>query len=157
MISIETEARVARILLTLADGERKAEICRKSLCEDYDFDPYQLFRYLDLEGKNRVDAQNIMDYLRQKGTFCTHIEAQFIILFYDEDGDGSLSYCEFLSMVQTGKLNHPSTFNMQKDLPFNVDYTFTKFLEKELNMVKKNKRLDLIKMIFKFILLIQIS
>ena len=67
MVSIETEARVARLFLALAEGERSVEISRQVLSDNYDFDAYQVFKALDVEGKNRVDSINIVDFLRSKG------------------------------------------------------------------------------------------
>ena len=103
MVSIETEARVARLLLALSEGERTVEISRQVLSDNYDFDSYQVFKFLDREGKNRIDSINIVDFLRSKGVYVSSCEAQFLILFYDQDGDGSLSYCEFLNLVQSEK------------------------------------------------------
>ena len=137
MISIETEARVARLLMELAAGERRAEISRQVLCENYEYDPYQLFRYLDIEGKNRVDAINLMDYMSGKGKCCCQLDAELIILFYDEDGDGALSYCEFLNLIQSEKsIKKVRTFSSNGRISFNVDYAFNKLLEKEIELAK---------------------
>ena len=38
MLSIETEARVAKILLSLAEGERSIEVSRQVLSDNYDFE-----------------------------------------------------------------------------------------------------------------------
>jgi AGCS family alanine or glycine:cation symporter len=69
MLSVETEARVAKLLLSLAEGERTVEISRQVLSDNYDFDPYQIFRALDTECKNRVNACNILNFLKCKGIF----------------------------------------------------------------------------------------
>jgi hypothetical protein len=64
MLSIETEARVAKLFLNLADGEKSIEINRQVLADQLDFDPYQTFRRLDTENKNYVDEFNIVDFLK---------------------------------------------------------------------------------------------
>ena len=84
MVSIETEARVARLLLALAEGERNVEISRQVLSDNYDFDAYQVFKTLDVEGKNRVDSINIVDFLRTKGVYANEADAQFVVFFYDQ-------------------------------------------------------------------------
>ena len=59
MLSVETEARVAKLLLSLAEGERTVEISHQVLSDNYDFDPYQIFRALNTECKNKVNSYNI--------------------------------------------------------------------------------------------------
>ena len=39
MLSIETEARVAKILITIAENEKEIEINRKYLSDNFEFDP----------------------------------------------------------------------------------------------------------------------
>ena len=137
MVSIETEARVARLLLALAEGERTVEISRQVLSDNYDFDAYQIFKTLDVEGKNRVDSINIVDFLRAKGVYATEAEAQFVVLFYDQDADGALSYCEFLNLVQSEKsYKKTNNYSSSNKLSFNVEYSVGKVLEKEIGLVR---------------------
>lgn len=137
MVSIETEARVARLFLALAEGERSVEISRQVLSDNYDFDAYQVFKALDVEGKNRVDSINIVDFLRSKGICACESEAQFVVLFYDQDADGALSYCEFLNLVQSEKsLRRSNVYSRSDKLSFNVEYSLGKLLEKEISLVR---------------------
>jgi hypothetical protein len=64
MLSIETEARLAKLFLNVADGEKAVEISRQVLGEQLDFDPYQVFKKLDTESKNYIDEFNIVDFLK---------------------------------------------------------------------------------------------
>jgi hypothetical protein len=64
MLSIETEARVARLFINLADGEKNVDISRKVLVEQRNFDPYLAFKRLDREGKNYIDEYNLLDFLK---------------------------------------------------------------------------------------------
>ena len=137
MISIETEARVARLLLSLAEGERSAEISRQVLSDNFDFDAYQVFKFLDVECKNRVDAINLCNFLRSKGIFANDCEAQLVVQFYDQDGDGALSYCEFLNLVQSDKsIRRNNPYPKSDKLSFNVEYSLGKLLEKEIDLAK---------------------
>ena len=52
MISIETEARIAKFLLTLSDGEREIESIRQNLARQYTFDSFNIFRFFDKNLKN---------------------------------------------------------------------------------------------------------
>ncbi|MCQ2819604.1 MAG: EF-hand domain-containing protein [archaeon] len=136
MISNETEQRVARLLLVLAEGERNSEISRQVLSDNYDFDPFQVFSYLDIAGKNMIGPEDIVNYLRNKGTFVNPSEAELIILFYDQDTDGLLSYKEFLNMVQSAKSLKKKGTNSNEELSFNVDYSLTKLMEKEVSLAR---------------------
>ena len=41
--SIETEKRLSKLMMQLAEGERTIEISRQVLSDLYDFDAYQIF------------------------------------------------------------------------------------------------------------------
>ena len=135
MLSVETEARVAKLLLSLAEGERTVEISRQVLSDNYDFDPYQIFLSLYTECKNRVNACNILNFLKCKGIFANEAEVNFLIQCYDQDGDGSLSYTEFLNLIQSEKSLRKSNSNScDNKLSFNIEYSLSKLLEKEIDL-----------------------
>ena len=87
MCSIETEKRLSKLFMILAEGERTVEISRKVLSELKEFEPFTIFRNLDGERKNKIDSYNITNYLQNKGIYVSEQEAQLIILFYDQDFD----------------------------------------------------------------------
>ena len=64
MLTIETETKVAKLLLNLAEGEKAVEIQREILANYKDFDPYLAFRRIDKENKTYIDAFNIIDFLK---------------------------------------------------------------------------------------------
>ena len=64
MLSIETEARISKFLLNLADGEKSVEITRQVLADQIEFDPYLVFKRIDKEAKSYVDEFNIVDFLK---------------------------------------------------------------------------------------------
>ena len=133
--SIETEKRLSKLMMQLAEGERTIEISRQVLSDLYDFDAYQIFKNLDIEGKNRIDSINIIDYLKNKGIYASSEEAKLIIIFYDQDFDGVLTYPEFINLVQSEKSIHKSpNFSPTDCLSFNVDRSLGKVLEKELEL-----------------------
>ena len=135
MLSVETEARVAKLLLSLAEGESSVEISRQVLSDNYDFDPYQIFRALDTECKNKVNSCNILNFLRCKGIFANEAEVNFLIQCYDQDGDGCLSYSEFLNLIQSEKsLRKNYSNSCDNKLSFNIEYSLGKLLEKEIDL-----------------------
>ena len=138
MISIETEARVAKILLYLAESEHNIEINRKCLSDSLEFDPYQIFKILDKDYKNRIDICNIIDFLNYKEIYANECEISLLIFFYDQDNDGSLSYPEFLNLIQSEKSIIKTNRNSNiKELPYNIEYSLGTLLEKEIELSRK--------------------
>ena len=135
MTSIETEKRLSKLMMQLAEGERTIEISRQVLSDLYDFNAYQIFKNLDIEGKNRIDVNNIIEFLKNKGIYINEEEARLIILFYDQDFDGILTYPEFINLVQSEKSVHKSPNFISSDcLSYNVDRSLGKLLEKEVEL-----------------------
>ena len=137
MCSIETEKRIAKLFIILAEGERTVEISRQVLSDLKEFDSYQIFKNLDIERKNKIDAYNIIDYLRNKGIYASEEEAQLIILFYDQDYDTYLSFSEFINLIQSEKIEQKASCrSSNSELSYNVDYSFYKLLEKEVDLAR---------------------
>ena len=138
MISIETEARVAKILLYLAESEHNIEINRKYLSDSLEFDPYQIFKIFDKDYKNRIDICNIIDFLNYKEIYANECEISLLIFFYDQDNDGSLSYPEFLNLIQSEKSIIKTNRNSNiKELPYNIEYSLGNLLEKEIELSRQ--------------------
>jgi Ca2+-binding EF-hand superfamily protein len=138
MCSIETEKRLSKLLMILAEGERTVEISRKVLSELKEYEPFTIFRNLDGERKNKIDSFNIINYLENKGIYVSEQEAQLIILFYDQDFDCFLSFSEFINLIQSeSNINSSNKIYNKNEIPFNVDYSFVKLLEKEVELARK--------------------
>ena len=100
MLSKNTLSIFCNLLMNLSGKERQVEIGRQVLCQNLNFDAYQVFSYIDRESKNYIDEINLMTLLNKKNKIpCTLEELQFLILLYDENFDSKLSYSEFLNIV----------------------------------------------------------
>jgi len=64
MLSIETEARITKLLLKLAEGEKSIEIIRQIICSKIDFDPLSAFKLLDKENNNLLSETDIKHFLK---------------------------------------------------------------------------------------------
>ena len=138
MCSPETEQKLCKLLLILDDGERTIEISRQVLSDLKEFDSFQIFKNIDIEDKNKIDCYSIINFLRIKGIYCTEEEASLIILFYDQDYDNALSYPEFINVIQSEKSLKNNLNKPPKDkIPFDVDYSLGKLLEKEVELSRK--------------------
>jgi len=94
MLSTETEAKIAKLFMVLAEGENNSEIIRQVISEQPNFDPYLLFKKIDKGQKNFIDEYDFVDYLKEHSVNCTPCEAILIIAFYDTNNNGTLNYFE---------------------------------------------------------------
>ena len=135
MLTKETEAKISKILVKLSEGEKIIENSRKVLSENIDFDSYQIFRYLDTEGKNIIDSTNILNFLKKNGIYSNITEIDLLIMFYDEDNDGCLSYYELLTLIQSNTVSKRSNpcLSDQK-LPSHIEKLLIKLFEKEIDL-----------------------
>ncbi len=132
MLSIETEARIVKILLTLSENEKSIEISRQLLREDNDFDSYQIFRYLDKGSKNKIDSYDIINFLRKRRIKVNELEVNFFILSYDEVSNNYLSYIEFLNFLQCDNSFKKNNFSKNETISQSIEFELGKLLEKEI-------------------------
>ena len=144
MLSVETESKLADIFLILAEGEKSVDINRQILIELDDFDPYQIFTFLDIEQKNYINSSDLLNFLQERGIYANEVEIKFIILFYDRDYDGVLSYPEFANFIQSEfskkRINYNNNNPQQNIIPNlsnNIDQALRQLLANEIELVKK--------------------
>ena len=99
MISYETKKKLADFLLASSDGERQIEIVRQILAEQKDFEPYAAFRRLDRLRKAALSSADLVNFLADNSVYYTERQLRPVVRHYDQDGDGMLSYNEFLRLV----------------------------------------------------------
>ena len=114
------------------------KINRKCLSDSLEFDPHQIYKILDKDYKNRIDICNIIDFLNYKEIYANECEISLLIFFYDQDNDGSLSYPEFLNLIQSEKSIIKTNRNSNiKELPYNIEYSLGNLLEKEIELSRQ--------------------
>lgn len=111
MLSKETESKVVTILKTIASGESSIDVTRKILSDNLEFDPYQIFTNLVKKGNEFITPYDIVDYFNTKNIFISYTEAKLLILFYDQNYDGVLTYSEFLPLVQSKNSQKKTSVN----------------------------------------------
>ena len=146
MLSVETELKLANIFLALAEGEKSTEIDRQILTNLKDYNPYQIFTYLDNQHKKNINSLDLLNYLKEKGIPVDELEIKLIILFYDRDFDGVLSYEEFMNMIQNNAFslgkdgnNHDNNFPQKiynNNLPNEVGLGLSQLLMSEIKCAK---------------------
>ena len=104
MFSAETESILSRLLLKLAEDESLVEATRLNLVDQSEFNPYNVYRFLDVENKKYIDEYNLLNFLkyiqkyylnRKHQVFATLGELRSIISHYDANEDGRLNIDEY--------------------------------------------------------------
>ena len=90
---------LADLLLAIGESERHVELLRQILGEQPDFEPYAAFTRIDENRKGRIDEVDLLYFLDGNGVQVLQSDIRAIFHKYDLDGDGLLSYNEFLELV----------------------------------------------------------
>ena len=133
MLSEDTQNLLCRILISLAEGERKIEDARKELSNQDFYALPLIFKTLDHNGDNRITPKDIQTYLLNHGLDVNFKEIKMFLLFYDQDHDYVLTYGEIFKMIHPGKelLKNPKYIN-DEELPVKVDRKLFNLLEQEI-------------------------
>ena len=101
MLSLETEARLSRLIIALSDLERKIELKRQILARKPRFEPFTAFQRLrrDHPRQKQVEYRDIINFCSEFGISVSTEQAKEIIRIYDMNGDGLLDYSEFLILI----------------------------------------------------------
>ena len=87
----------------LIDGENNADINRQVLSESTDFDAHQIFNYIlsSNDNKKNITIKDIKNYLKVNNIEISEQDLKLMILFYDINSDGELSYDEFINLIRS--------------------------------------------------------
>ena len=138
MLSKETEAKIINILKLIGSGEISIEVTRNLLSDNLDFDPYQIFSNLTQKGNEFITPTDIVNYFNTKNIFISYTEAKLLILFYDQNYDGVLTFSEFLPLVQSKNYKKKNTINSPiTKINQDIDFYLIKLFQKEIDLVKE--------------------
>ena len=102
MLTIETERRVTQFLITLSEEELKVQRKKEELINDYDFNPYECFKFLDKKSKESIDYYDIFNFMKDNLEYITLHESFLIILYYDTKDQNFWSYENFINYLLNG-------------------------------------------------------
>lgn len=152
MLGYESERRLKNLLVAIGDGERDLEGARQRLCSIRDFAPHSAFQRLDRDYSTQISSHEIVNFLRDNSVY--HVlesEAYNLVQFFDSNGNGRLSFQEFLQMVlpcednllRNMTLDRPSARVGRYDhLPRDIELALTSVIEKEIDL---QRRLEILK------------
>ena len=131
------QSKISEIIMTLAEEERNVEISRQVLTENKDYNSYQIFCFLDIDKKNKINYLDILNFLKNKNIFCTDNEVKLLLLFYDDDLDTNLNFNEFINLIESKSSPKKEYKENNEPLSFAIEYSLTKLLEKEIFYSRK--------------------
>ena len=99
MLSPETETKIIKLFLGIANGDQKIDKLKQNLLLTNQFNPAQIFMLLDSKNRGKVSEEEIQFFLSQFQIQCSHQEAKFLIYFYDSNNDGELEYPDVLNLL----------------------------------------------------------
>ena len=97
MLGYESERRLKNFLVAVGDGERQLEGSRARLCSIRDFAPHAAFQRFDRDFSGSVSSREVVNFLRDNSVYhVSESEAHSLVQLFDSNGNGRLSFQEFL-------------------------------------------------------------
>ena len=100
MLSYDTTRLLERTLQTISEYEVVIEHERQEICKIPKFAPYSAFCRIDRDARECIDSRAFLEFLKANGVSSCNIgDCAKLVRFFDSDGDGVLSYQDFLQLV----------------------------------------------------------
>ena len=130
--------KILELFSFLSRLEQSTQARKKVLNNYYEYNPAKIFKKLDTENKGHINLDNISSFLNNHYISYTPDSLKLLVIFYDSDFDGLLSFEEFISLIQNDNilLNNKKTLigSNNDDISFNLEYCLTKIFEKEIEL-----------------------
>ena len=144
MLTRDTQNKLREFLQTLAEGELSVENFRQRLAQMEEFEPYTSFLRIEKTGRRVMSAACIEHMLRENNRVQVSVrDCQYLIKYFDVDGDSSLNYTEFMQMIlpcdnlrlrSLASQREPRTRPVNGRLPPHVERMLCDFFEREINL-----------------------
>ena len=99
MLTFETKRLLAEMFKKIAESENQVEDARLTVSELSLFCPYESFRRIDRYSSGEVSTEDVITFCSDNGVYCSFSDAVGLIAQYDENGNGRLSFDEYLQLV----------------------------------------------------------
>lgn len=147
MLGYESERRLKNFLVAIGDGERSLEGARSRLCSIRDFAPHSAFQRMDRDYSGSVSGREFCNFLRDNSVYhVSESEAYQLTSFFDSNGNGKLSFQEFLQMLlpcednflRNVTLDRPSgRVGRYDSLPRDIELAIVAVLEGEIDLQRR--------------------
>lgn len=147
MLGYASEEKLKAVLIAVGDGERDLEAARQRLCSIRDFALHSAFERVDRDASNWVSSKELVNFLRDNAV--VHVsdpEAYDLVKFFDSDGNGKLSFQEFIQMflpcednvLRNITIDRPSIrVGRFEQLPRDIELAMTAVITKEVELARR--------------------
>ena len=144
MLGYDSERKLKNFFVAVGDGERTLEFARARLCNISDFAPRAGFDRIDRDASAEITSREICNFLRDNGIYhVSDSEAHNLVMFFDNNGNGRLSFDEFIQMIlpcednflRNLTLDRPARYVGRYDhLPRDIELALANVIEKEIDL-----------------------
>ena len=128
---------------TIKKYNDKLEAIKEKLCLTDNFDPNQIFDFLDFQKNGFLTSKNIIYFLNQTNTKYEEQYTRVLVHNYDKDGDFTLNKKEFLNMILPYKkelkekiLSSINEIITSYDLNHDIKNIFNEIIKEELKLAE---------------------
>ena len=128
---------------TIKKYNDKLEVIKEKLCLTDNFDPNQIFDFLDFQKNGFLTSKNIIYFLNQTNTKYEEQYTRVLVHNYDKDGDFTLNKKEFLNMILPNKkelkektLSSINEIITNHDLSHDIKNIFNEIIIEELKLAE---------------------
>ena len=99
MLSHETEGKIIKLFLGIANGDSELNSMKQNLIENYPINPVQIFNRIDRNCKGGISQNDLISFLNNYNIPCSNLESELFFYFYDLNMDGLIDFIEFLNII----------------------------------------------------------
>ena len=114
MLSPETQEKLLSLLAEIVRCESTLESARVDLANVQDFEPFTCFSSLDRFSQGFLTCADVLKFLRSKGVTLTEKDGFLLAKALDSNGDGKVTYHDFLRFVLPSSKVYLSTLAVQR-------------------------------------------
>ena len=132
MVSALLKERFAALLLELAECERKTELTRQVLVDRSEFDAYSAFRRISTGHYGGITLFELKEFFQHHDISVESYELDLLFVHLDFDGDGVITWAEFLNLVMSKEYHSGCEYGKLADFDLKLEHSLMRFFDQEL-------------------------
>jgi Ca2+-binding EF-hand superfamily protein len=145
MLSNDSQRVLSELLMKIIEGERKIEILRKCLCENFEFNPRVLFKSLSKVFTGSILARDLKDFLDQNSELFSDQDVYLVVKQYSSLQNSRLTEEDFSHFVLTATdlslASLAETRYHVTEVKAGVRYSFLSLIKEEIKFQQETDHL----------------